>query len=169
MAEPIYTGENLIVSEAAQQHLVPFAKGQIIVEDSGSMYYDPTTGTSVLNRLCLGGLSRTTNQSSSSDSEVVVETNSVNAINLTQGTTSALILIGSKVENGNEIRLEVSCAEDTILDIQGTDDIKVTGNTEVYANSGDIVYITVKAFATKWVVTDVILDGNYNTVIHTSV
>lgn len=39
--------------ETSSQSLVTFASGQLIVEDSGDVYYDPTTGTTVADRVKL--------------------------------------------------------------------------------------------------------------------
>lgn len=55
MADPITTGQKLSIAETASESKVPFLKGQIIFEDSGNMYYDPTTGSSQSDRIQCGG------------------------------------------------------------------------------------------------------------------
>ena len=51
MAEPIITGSQIRFAEAVAQDTVPFTRGQIIIEDSGEIYYDSTQGESVEDRL----------------------------------------------------------------------------------------------------------------------
>ena len=52
MAE-VNTGKTLKVIETDDINKIPFDGGQYIIVDTGMVYYDPTTGTSVENRVCL--------------------------------------------------------------------------------------------------------------------
>lgn len=57
MADAISTGSKLSVAESENQSNVPFKKGQLVVEDSGNMYYDNTQGESLSDRIKLNGTS----------------------------------------------------------------------------------------------------------------
>lgn len=41
------------VIECADASKVPFTQGQYIIEDDGTVFYDPSTGTEIANRVCL--------------------------------------------------------------------------------------------------------------------
>lgn len=49
------TGSALTFIETPQINQVSFSKGNLIVEDDGDVYYDPTTGSSIENRIKLKG------------------------------------------------------------------------------------------------------------------
>lgn len=49
------TGSALTFIETPQNTQVSFSKGNLIVEDDGDVYYDPTTGSSIENRIKLKG------------------------------------------------------------------------------------------------------------------
>ena len=49
------TGSALTFIETPQNTQVSFSKGNLIVEDDGDVYYDPTTGNSIENRIKLKG------------------------------------------------------------------------------------------------------------------
>lgn len=47
------TGEIFTLVETDNVNKVPFIKGQYIIVDDGMVYYDPTTGDNINNRICL--------------------------------------------------------------------------------------------------------------------
>lgn len=53
MATDVNTGKKLKLIETDDINKVPFAEGQYIIVDDGMVYYDPTTGTSLEDRICL--------------------------------------------------------------------------------------------------------------------
>lgn len=55
MSGPFTTGEKLSIAEASEVAKVPFTKGQLIIEDSGNVFYDPTTGFGQDDRVQCGG------------------------------------------------------------------------------------------------------------------
>lgn len=53
MANDINTGKKLKLIETDDINKVPFEEGQYIIVDDGMVYYDPTTGISLEDRICL--------------------------------------------------------------------------------------------------------------------
>lgn len=53
MATEINTGKILKLIETDNVYKVPFHAGQYIIVDDGMVYYDPTTGVSTENRICI--------------------------------------------------------------------------------------------------------------------
>ncbi len=53
MATEVNTGKKLKLIETDDINKVPFEEGQYIIVDDGMVYYDPTIGSSITDRMCL--------------------------------------------------------------------------------------------------------------------
>lgn len=51
------TGTNFSVTETSDISKVSFLNGQYIITDNGDIYYDPTTGASITDRVRIGDTS----------------------------------------------------------------------------------------------------------------
>lgn len=54
MAEFVSTGQGMKLVETNKASGVPFTQGAFIIEDSGNAYYDPTTGSTISDRILVG-------------------------------------------------------------------------------------------------------------------
>lgn len=53
MPEAVNTGEGLSIMETNNATAVSFSRGQLIIQDNGEMYYDPTTSSTVSGRISI--------------------------------------------------------------------------------------------------------------------